>query len=131
MKVSDHVTSAGDVLYMNPFLLMRMEANEFALEKRDYPVNFGSPFERMYTCKIKIPDGFQVDELPQSKVFALPEAGGKFLYNVARLENVISITSIFQINRDIFTQVEYPNLREFYNLVVAKQAEQIVLKKKQ
>ena len=131
MKVSDHVTSAGDVLYMNPFLLMRMEANEFSLEKRDYPVNFGSPFERMYTCKIKIPDGFQVDELPQSKVFALPEAGGKFLYNVARLENVISITSIFQINRDIFTQVEYPNLREFYNLVVAKQAEQIVLKKKQ
>ena len=131
MKVSDHVTSAGDVLYMNPFLLMRMEANEFSLEKRDYPVNFGSPFERMYTCKIRIPDGFQVDELPQSKVFALPEAGGKFLYNVARLENVISITSIFQINRDIFTQVEYPNLREFYNLVVAKQAEQIVLKKKQ
>ena len=131
LKVSDHVTSAGDVLYMNPFLLMRMEANEFSLEKRDYPVNFGSPFERMYTCKIKIPDGFLVDELPQSKVFALPEAGGKFLYNVSRLENVISITSIFQINRDIFTQVEYPNLREFYNLVVAKQAEQIVLKKKQ
>jgi hypothetical protein len=29
----------------------------------------------------------------------------------------------------IYTRLEYPNLREFYNQVVAKQAEQIILKK--
>jgi len=35
-----------------------------------------------------------------------------------------------QINKSLFIQDEYPHLREFYNRVVAKQAEQIVLKKK-
>jgi len=34
------------------------------------------------------------------------------------------------INKPMFIQVDYPILREFYNHVVAKQAEQIVLKKK-
>jgi hypothetical protein len=34
------------------------------------------------------------------------------------------------VGRSLFVQDEYVNLREFYNLVVAKQAEQIVLKKK-
>jgi hypothetical protein len=34
------------------------------------------------------------------------------------------------INKTLFAQDEYPNLREFYNQVVAKQDEQIVLKKK-
>jgi hypothetical protein len=33
------------------------------------------------------------------------------------------------INKGVFAQDEYPNLREFYNQMVAKQAEQIVLKK--
>jgi len=42
----------------------------------------------------------------------------------------LSITSSLNINRSLFSQVEYPNLREFYNVMVAKQAEQIVLKKK-
>jgi hypothetical protein len=52
------------------------------------------------------------------------------MYNVAQNGNVITVTSMFQINKSLFTQLEYPYLREFYNQIVAKQAEQIVLKKK-
>jgi hypothetical protein len=37
---------------------------------------------------------------------------------------------MLQVNKSLFMQEEYPDLREFYSLVVAKQAEQIVLKKK-
>ena len=65
-----------------------------------------------------------------SKVIMLPEGAGKFVYNVQVVGNVISITSMLSINRSLFSQDEYPHLREFFNQVVAKQAEQIVLKKK-
>jgi len=34
------------------------------------------------------------------------------------------------INRSLFSQDEYANLREFYSQVVAKQAEQVVFKRK-
>jgi hypothetical protein len=49
---------------------------------------------------------------------------------VAQTESYITVTSSFQLNKNLFTQEEYPNLREFYTQVVAKQTEQIVLKKK-
>ncbi len=80
--------------------------------------------------RITIPDNYTLEEIPQSKVIALPNGAGKFTYNVAQSGNMLSVTSMLQINRNIFVQDEYPNLREFYNQMVAKQAEQIVLKKK-
>jgi len=130
LVINDHVVSAGDILYLNPFILHKEDENPFKHETREYPVDFGSAFDKTYMIKISLPEGYAVEELPQSKVFALPEGGGKYLYNVSQIGNDISITSSVSINRSLFSQMEYPNLREFYNQVVAKQAEQIVIKKK-
>jgi hypothetical protein len=71
-----------------------------------------------------------VEEIPQAKVIALPANAGRFTYSITQAGNLINIVNSFQINKSIFSQAEYPNLREFYNQVVAKQTEQIVLKKK-
>jgi hypothetical protein len=131
MSVDAYADVAGDIIYLNPFLLMREETNPFKLATREYPVSFGSLLERGYTGKFTIPEGYAIDEMPQNKVIALPGNAAKFMFNVSQLGNQIAITSILQINRDIFLQEEYPNLREFYNQVVAKQSEQIVFKKKQ
>jgi hypothetical protein len=60
----------------------------------------------------------------------LPGNAARYAYNVAVNGNVVSLTSSFQINKSIFIQTEYQNLREFYAQVVGKQAEQIVFKKK-
>jgi hypothetical protein len=130
LVINEHIMMAGNVMYLNPLLLYRIDENPFKLEKREYPVDYSSPYERIFMGRITIPDGFQVDELPQAKVLALPENTGRYTYSVSQAGNVLNIVSNFQINKSIFTQTEYPNLREFYNQVVAKQAEQIVLKKK-
>jgi hypothetical protein len=130
LVMNEQMTSAGDQIYLNPLFLYRIEENPFKLENREYPVDFGSPFERVYMCRIKVPEGYQVDELPKPKVLALPENAGRYTYSITQAGNIINVVSNFQINRSIFSQVEYPNLREFYNQVVAKQDEQVVLKKK-
>ncbi len=130
VTVSDHVMVAGDVLYVNPFILLREESNPFKLEKREYPVDFGTQIEKMYLGKFTIPEGFRVDEIPQSRVLVMPDKAAKYVYNITQIGNTVSIMSNLQINKTLFAQEEYPNLREFYNQVIAKQAEQIVLKKK-
>jgi hypothetical protein len=107
-----------------------MESNPFSLEERQYPVDFGHPIDHTYVCKIKIPDGYRVDELPVSKVLMLPGNAARYSYSVSQLGDVVNLTSTFQINKSIFVQTEYANLREFYTQVVGKQAEQIVFKKK-
>jgi hypothetical protein len=129
VTISDHASLAGDAIYINPIITGQMKQNPFKEATRIYPVDYGAATEQVYMCKIIVPDGFKVDELPQSKVLALPQNAGRYMYNITQTGNVINLTSIFTINRSIFTQAEYPNLREFYNQVVAKQAEQVVLKK--
>jgi uncharacterized pyridoxamine 5'-phosphate oxidase family protein len=86
--------------------------------------------EKMYLCKIVIPAGYVVDELPQPKVIALPGNAGRYSYSLTQQGNIINVVSNFQINKSLFAQNEYPYLKEMYNQVIAKQAEQIVLKKK-
>lgn len=130
IAINEHATTGGGTLFFNPFVLARKQENPFKNEKRNYPVDFGHPFEEMYMAKIVIPDGYAVDELPKIKVLTLPENAAKYSYNIAQVGNSINVTSSLIINRGLFTQEEYPNLREFYSQIVAKQAEEIVLKKK-
>jgi hypothetical protein len=127
--INDYGTLAGNVIYVNPFVTAQTKENLFKLPTREYPVDFGSPIERVYMCKIKLPEGFTVDELPRPKVIILPNNSGKYTYNVTLMGNTLNVVSMLQINKSLFIQEEYPNLREFYNQIVAKQAEQIVLKK--
>jgi transglutaminase-like putative cysteine protease len=130
ISAEDQVTKGGDVLYINPILIQREFENPFKLEQREYPVDFGNPFEKVLTFRLEVPPAYQVDELPESKILMLPENSARYIFSVSQNGNLVTVTSFLSINKSIFTQLEYPNLREFYNQVVAKQAEQIILKKK-
>lgn len=129
VTLQNQATSSGNLIYINPLGEEAIKENLFKLEERVYPVDFGKPLEKSYLGKITIPDGYIVDEIPQTKIFLLPNGGGKYTFTITVNNNVINIVSILQVNKTLFTQAEYPVLREFYNQVVAKQAEQIVLKK--
>ena len=128
--VGDQATVSANTIYFNPFIIGREDENPFKTEKREYPVDFGNTFEEFYQAKIAVPDGYSIEELPQSKVVTLPENAARYSYSFTQMGNVINFSSSLAINRAMFSQDQYPNLREFYNQVIAKQAEQVVLKKK-
>jgi hypothetical protein len=130
ITINDHSQLAGNIIYLNPFVIGRMEENIFRSEQRLYPVDYSTPLDRIYMAKIQIPEGFFVEELPKQMVLLLPANGGKFVYSASQINNSINFVSQFIINKSVFSAEEYPFLREFYNQVIAKQAEQIVLKKK-
>lgn len=130
VTISDNVNGGNDVIYLSPFLDMQEKENPFKSETRQYPVDFGSPIEKLYQCKIIIPDGYVVDDIPKPAIVKLGDNAAKYVYACVQAGNTLSLTSQFVINNSMFPQTEYTDLREFYNLVVAKQSEQIVLKKK-
>jgi hypothetical protein len=130
LTLPEHTESSGDVIYINPFVTGGVDHNPFKSEERMYPVDFGSQKEKMHMFKLVLPEGYVFDEIPQSKVFMLPDNAARYTFNVIQSGNTLNILSNLQINRNMFLQNEYPMLREFYNQVLAKQAEQIVVKKK-
>lgn len=128
--VGESATVSGNTIYFNPFVIGRADENPFKAPERKYPVDFGNTFEEFYVAKIAIPEGYTVEELPQNKMFALAENGGRYTYSYTQNGNILHFTSMLVINRPLFTQDDYPHLREFYALMIAKQAEQVVFKKK-
>lgn len=119
----------NDIIYLNPMLGRGEDENPFKLNERLYPVDFATPIDDTYMCKLAIPEGYVVEEAPKSIAVNLPDNGGRFMYMVQQEGNTIQVMSKVNINKPIFYAQEYAYLKEFFNQIIAKHAEQIVLKK--
>lgn len=119
----------ADILYLNPILIDRITNNPFTSPTREYPVDYGVSSSEIYQLNLIIPEGYKVEELPQSRSFALGGKGGSFIYKIVQTDNIVSFSMRLNIDKTLLLPDEYKNLQEFYNIIVAKESEQIVLKK--
>lgn len=115
--------------YVNPLLGMETTENPFKEKERLYPVDIGNPYELVVMTSLKIPEGYQIEEVPKALAIALPEKAGKYSYVIETENNTIKIKSRMLVANSFYAAEQYHNLREFYNTLIQKQAEQIVLKK--
>jgi hypothetical protein len=120
-----------DIIYLNPVFGEGYKENPFKSAERFYPVEMPYAMDETYSLQLEVPTGYVVDELPKSIIVKLNEQDeGMFEYRISNSGDNISFRSRIRINRAYFLPDEYEMLREFFNLVVKKQSEQIVFKKK-
>lgn len=129
MNTSSFINQVGNMIYLQPMLSEALEENPFKKEERKIPVDFNYPREHLYIMNLTIPEGYEVSELPQSIKYLLPENGGGFLYHITRNGNNLQLLSRFKINRIIYYPENYSYLKELFDGIVAKHAEQIILTK--
>ncbi len=130
LNSSDNINFAGNMIYLTPLLNERTEDNPFKLEERKYPVDYAYPLDETFIFQYTIPEGYEVSEIPKSVIYALPENAARYTFSAKTMGNKIQIMSKFSINRTVFNYNEYKDLKSFYNVVIEKQSEKIVLKKK-
>ena len=118
-----------DMLYINPLLGNGISVNPFTLEARDFPVDFITPFSLKAINMLEIPDGYEVAEIPKSTLLSLPDELGTYRYAIAVKGNQVHVNSTFLMKTAQVLPTHYANLREFYSMIVAKNAEMLVLKK--
>ncbi|HWR32960.1 MAG TPA: DUF3857 domain-containing protein [Chitinophagaceae bacterium] len=120
-----------DIIYLNPQFGEGYKENPFKSAERKYPVEMPFVIDEIYNLQLEVPHGYVVDELPKSMILKLNELNeGMFEYHISQSGETISLRSRIILKRTYFMPEEYEVLREFFNLVVKKQAEQIVFKKK-
>jgi hypothetical protein len=119
----------GEKMYINPLLFFTKEHNPFKQEIREYPVDFGYPFLDKYTINIDIPEGYMVETLPKSAQLNMEDNLGSFKFISNASENKIQLSITHQINTPIVSSEYYPMLKEYYQGMIAKETEKIVLKK--
>jgi len=118
-------------LYLNPLRQFGETQNPFRSEDRQYPVSFGTTREQTSVITLTLPAGYEVQETPAPLALALPDGGGRYLYQVSQLTpQSVQFTSRLQLSKAQYTSVDYAALRELYQRMVAKSAEMLVLHRK-
>lgn len=121
---------AGDRLYFRPMITQAHTTNPFKETERVYPVDFGVQTEETFIATYTLPKGFVVEEMPKPVSMVLPENGGRFIYQVTvNNDNQLQVISRILLRKSMYYAGEYGALRELFSRIVAKHAEQVVLKR--
>lgn len=119
----------GDKMYINPQLFFTQTQNPFVQEKRELPIYFGYPKQEKTTISMAVPSGYIVESIPKSIKLITGENVGLFTLNCITSEDKIQIVISKEINKEIVPSDFYDVLKSFYQQMIDKQNEKIVLKK--
>ena len=119
-----------DIIYFNPFIGHSIKENPFKAAERRYPIEMSYPIDDTYELTMDIPNGYEVDEMPKSVKVNLNGTEGFFEYTIQKDDYLIQLRSHVKLNQAIFAPEDYNSLRDFFAMVVKKQSEQVVFKKK-
>lgn len=125
----DQCDIVGDKIYFKPMLFMAQSTNPFKMEKREYPVDFSFPRQQKYVISLTIPEGYQVESLPESTKVMLPDNSGSFSYNILSSGNQIKVNAVTELRTAFFPVEYYDALKEYYKNLILKHSEKVVLSK--
>jgi len=129
LRVSDVCQVAGDRMYLQPMIAQAKRENPFKATERKYPVDLATPIEESFTGEYKLPAGYEVEQVPASASLTLPNNSGRFSYQVSVQNGTLTVNSRLSLRQPQYSVGDYAALREFFAQLVAKQAEQVVLRK--
>lgn len=130
VHINDMAEGGGDIFYLNALLFEAIKENPFKLAERNYPVEYAWTTDITYSLTLTIPDGYTVTELPAAMNIKLDENAGSFLFTSGLSGNTVTISSKFSLGKKVFLPEEYQYLKDFYNEIIAKHSEKIVITKK-
>ena len=120
----------GDVLYLRPVLVKPFGEVPFTATQRDMPVEFDSPIMETYNAMIKIPEGYDIEELPQPRILRSPDRLISLHVQFSFEDGFLTAIYTLQIKKTLFFQDEYPGLKRFFEDVNHVLESVVVFKKK-
>ncbi|MBP5346056.1 MAG: DUF3857 domain-containing protein [Bacteroidales bacterium] len=120
----------GDHLYINPFLCLNL-SSPFKEETRDMPVEFRYNMLRKHTIELELPEGYEVEEMPQPLSLKMPD--GKLSVRISCQQSGQKVYVNYNYSRStlFYASADYEKLRNFFTLMEQAGNTNIVLKKKQ
>jgi len=129
VEISDKVDVAGDLLYFVPLLFDAREKNPFSLAEREYPIEYAYPYTEIVIANIEIPSGYKVESLPKPVKVSAYDNNFQLAYNTAQEGNKLVVKSTISVNQTLIPAMNYQEIKSFFEKVVEKHLEKVVLKK--
>ena len=126
--IPEACTVSNDYLYLKPVMHTSYSENPFRMEERKYPIDMPYPFVEQFILSLKIPEGLEVEEMPEELKIALPNGDGAFTYTAKVMNENIMIDSKLNFKKRSYNSEEYQAVKALFEKVVSKNTEQIVFK---
>ena len=128
-KDTKSIEVINEKIYISPMVFLAVKDNPFKQEVREYPVDFGYPTQNKYNINIEIPEGYVVESMPAPLNITTGDNIGSFKYVIGNTDNKIQVAITSTINTAIVSSDFYPVLKGYYQQLIDKQNEKIVLKR--
>ncbi|EDP95115.1 hypothetical protein KAOT1_06517 [Kordia algicida OT-1] len=117
--------------FLDPFFLKVFSKNPFALEKREYPVDFA--FSRVYTTRflMSIPPTHEFANLPENQEFTIGNGKAICALKTVQQNGQLNMSFKLIINNFYFEPQEYQELKDFFSkLSILQKNTRLIIKKK-
>ena len=79
---------------------------------------------------MEIPEGYKIESVPESVKIKMPEDIGDFTFIIKKSsENTVQLLCTTKMNNSMIYPSNYQFLKNFYNQIIKKEAEKVVLSK--
>lgn len=119
----------GGRLYINPMIFPQLNHNPFIQTERILPVEFQYPYKYNLICSLTLPEGYEVEEIPQSYSVRTEDDKLQCRYMIERTGNKVTLSYVFQLRTHILPPDQYKQLQDIWTKVIEKNQALIVLKK--
>lgn len=120
----------GNKMILNPTLFTQLINSNYHYETRNYPLEFGTAFNNSSNIKIKIPDGYKIESMPQDKQFVVEGNQAGYVYKIEEKDGFIALVTVEQVAQSILPPSYYKLMKEFEKNQINAEAQQVVLVKK-
>lgn len=121
----------GDNIYLNPFVVKFFDKNPFISSERNFPIDFGYPMKYQYILNMKIPDGYKVKSIPETKNISLSNDGGNLKLNVSDNETgSLNLFFTFELNSAHYSNHYYSGIKQLFSEAVKGQNQSLIVLEK-
>lgn len=125
--INENAEMINDKIYISPFFNETLTPNPLVQQKRTYPIDMIYPVKRHYNTTLTIPSGYKVDFLPDN--YKIKTDLFELDYIVTINDHNVIINFDYYFINSIYSAANYSKIRFYFNQIVKKGNEKIVLSK--
>jgi len=126
VEIPGYSSMAGKRMLMPAYLFQAKQMDAFKHSDRKFPVYFPYAFTESDVVRIKLPEGFSLETVPQEQNARIGFAGYR---NLVQFDGRQIVTQrVLQLNGIFFRVEQYPQVKDFFSKVQAGDEQQAVLK---
>jgi len=126
----DFVEVGDEKMYLSPHLFLVIPENPFKASQRKLPIDFRYPRTFESAITYIIPEGYSVSSIPEPLELQLSNGLGSYVLAFKQVNaQSIQVSKSFKSNSTLVAADAYNEIKNFYQQIVTKEKEKVVLKK--